>query len=80
MHMTEFEFQEPGFLSDELKMIREQVRRFVNERIIPFCEAWEEAGEIPRELFRDLGELGFLGMRHPVEYGGGGMGALSSLS
>ena len=79
MHMTEFEFQEPGFLSDELKMIREQVRRFVNERIIPFGEAWEEAGEIPRELFRDLGELGFLGMRHPVEYGGGGMGALSSV-
>jgi acyl-CoA dehydrogenase len=77
--MTEFEFQEPDMLSDELKMVRAQVRRFVNERIIPCAEAWEEAGEIPRELFRDLGRLGFLGMRHPVEYGGGGMGALASV-
>ena len=75
--MTEFEFQEPDFLGDELRMVRQQVRRFVEERIVPFGEAWEAAGEIPRQLFRDFGELGFLGMRHPVEYGGGGLGAMA---
>jgi acyl-CoA dehydrogenase len=77
--MTEFEFQEPDVLGEELRMVRQQVRRFVEERIVPFGEAWEAAGEIPRQLFRDFGELGFLGMRHPEEYGGGGMGAMASV-
>jgi acyl-CoA dehydrogenase len=77
--MTEFEFQEPDFLGEDLRMVRDQVRRFVNEEIVPHGEAWEASGEIPRKLFRDLGALGFLGMRHPVEYGGGGMGAMASV-
>jgi acyl-CoA dehydrogenase len=77
--MTEFEFNEPDLLGEDLRMVRQQVRRFVTERIVPYADAWEAAGEIPRELFRDLGALGFLGMRHPVEYGGGGLGALASV-
>jgi len=77
--MAEFEFNEPGLLSEELQMVRRQVRRFVEEVIAPHGDAWEAAGEIPRSVFRQLGELGFLGMRHPVDYGGGGMGALASV-
>jgi acyl-CoA dehydrogenase len=74
-----FELKEPNVLSDELRMIRDQVRRFVDEVIIPQGEAWEAAGEIPRQVFRDFGKLGFLGMRHPVDYGGGGLGPLASV-
>jgi acyl-CoA dehydrogenase len=77
--MTEFEFLEPDFLDEDLRMVRDQVRRFSKERIVPFADAWEASGEIPRSLFRELGELGFLGMRHPVDYGGGGLGALASV-
>ncbi|NPC54968.1 acyl-CoA dehydrogenase family protein [Caenimonas soli] len=77
--MTEFEFQEPAFLSEDLRMVREQVRRFVDEKIVPHADAWEASGEIPRSVFRELGALGFLGMRHPEAYGGGGMGALASV-
>ncbi len=77
--MTEFEFLEPDLLDEDLRMVRDQVRRFSRERIVPFADEWEATGEIPRALFRDLGALGFLGMRHPVEYGGGGMGPLSSV-
>ncbi|MBL0918623.1 MAG: acyl-CoA dehydrogenase family protein [Hydrogenophaga sp.] len=77
--MTEFEFLEPDLLDEDLRMVRDQVRRFSKERIVPFADEWEVTGEIPRALFRDLGALGFLGMRHPVEYGGGGMGPLSSV-
>ena len=77
--MTEFEFLEPDLLDDDLRMVREQVRRFSKERIQPFADGWEASGEIPRSLFRELGELGFLGMRHPVEYGGGGLGPLASV-
>lgn len=77
--MQVFELNEPDILDEDHRMLRAQVRRVVNERIVPFGDAWEEAGEIPRALFRELGELGFLGMRHPVEYGGGGLGALASV-
>ncbi len=77
--MTEFEFKEPALLSEELKMVRQQVRRYVQEVIVPQGDAWEAQGEIPRQVFRDLGGMGFLGMRHPVDYGGGGLGALASV-
>ncbi|MGY3608925.1 acyl-CoA dehydrogenase family protein [Bradyrhizobium sp. Lot11] len=74
-----FEFAEPAMLDEELVLVRSQIRRYVEERIVPEAEDWEQTGEIPRQVFRDLGSLGVLGMRHPVEYGGGGLGALSSV-
>jgi acyl-CoA dehydrogenase len=77
--MADFDFNEPDLLNDDLRMIRAQVRRYVAEMIVPQADAWEQAGEIPRAAFRDFGRLGFLGMRHPVEYGGGGLGALASV-
>ena len=77
--MPEFEFADSNVVDEDLRVIRAQIRRFVNEQIVPFGDAWEAAGEIPRQLFRDLGALGFLGMRHPEAYGGGGLGALSSV-
>lgn len=77
--MNDFEFNEPDLLDEDMRMVRAQVRRYVEEVIMPQADAWEQAGEIPRKAFRDFGELGFLGMRHPVEYGGGGLGAMSSV-
>lgn len=77
--MTEFEFNEPNVLDDDLRMVREQIRRFVNEVIVPQGDVWEQTGEIPRQVFRDFGALGYLGMRHPTAYGGAGLGALSSV-
>jgi len=77
--MTEFDFNEPELASDELRLVRQQLRRYVAEAIVPHAEVWEREGEIPRQVFRDLGRMGFLGMRHPVEYGGGGLGPLASV-
>jgi acyl-CoA dehydrogenase len=77
--MTDFEFSEPDLLDEDLRMIRTQIRRYVDEVIVPQADEWERAGEIPRQAFRDFGSLGFLGMRHPVEYGGGGLGAMASV-
>lgn len=77
--MNEFDFNEPDLLDEDLRMLRTQVRRFVNEVVVPQADAWEQAGEIPRELYRELGRLGWLGMRHPVEYGGSGLGAMASV-
>ncbi|SEQ59634.1 acyl-CoA dehydrogenase family protein [Thalassovita taeanensis] len=74
-----FEFGEPNRLEDEFRMLREQVRRFVETEIVPNAEPWEAQGHIPRDLFLKLGELGLLGMRHPEQYGGGGLGPMASV-
>ncbi len=58
--------------SDEHEMFRKSVRKFVEKEIVPFVEDWEEAGEIPRSLFRRAGENGYLGLKYPEEYGGAG--------
>ena len=58
------------YFSEEHDMLREQLRRFVAERIVPEADAWEEAGEVPREVLHERGALGFLGVRYPERYGG----------
>ncbi len=49
---------------------RDAVRRFVRDEILPQIEAWEEAGEFPRELYRKAASVGLLGIGFPEEYGG----------
>ena len=61
-------------LTDEQKAVRDTFARFCDERIAPQAAALDEARAFPRELFRELAELGFFGMRYPEEVGGTGMG------
>lgn len=75
----QFDFADPPALREELKMMRREVRRFVETEVVPQAEAWERDGKIPREIFRRMGALGFLGMRFEEKYGGTNMGALASL-
>ena len=63
-------------LSDEERMLRDTVRRFVAERVMPGIEKWFEAGEFPREMSTEIGELGLLGM-HLSGYGCAGVNAVS---
>ena len=67
------------FLSDEHRALRDQLRRFVNAEIKPHALAWEEAGATPRALLRQMGALGFLGIRYPEELGGSGLDELASV-
>lgn len=76
--MASFEFKEPAVLGDELLALRDQIRRFVAQKVIPVADQWEIDGTVPREIFRELGAMGVLGMRHPLEYGGSGLGAMAS--
>jgi acyl-CoA dehydrogenase len=62
----------------EYELLRDQVRRFVEKEIKPQADRWEEEGFIPRPILRRMGELGFFGIRYPVEYGGVGMDAVAS--
>jgi glutaryl-CoA dehydrogenase len=63
-------------LSAEEKMLRDTVRRFVNDRVMPGIEKWFEAGEFPRDMATELGALGLLGM-HLHGYGCAGVNAVS---
>jgi len=63
----------------EHEMLRKSVRAFVEKEIVPHVQEWETAGEIPRALWLRLGELGFLGIEFPAEYGGGGGDFLSTV-
>jgi acyl-CoA dehydrogenase len=66
-------------LGEEHEMLRAQIRRFVDTEIKPHALAWEEQGFVPREVLRRMGELGFLGIRYPEEYGGSGMDTLATV-
>ncbi len=67
------------YFTEEHEMLRTQVRRFVEEEIKPHGLAWEEQGMVPREVLARMGELGFLGIRYPAEYGGSEMDTLGSV-
>jgi acyl-CoA dehydrogenase len=48
------------------------VREFVAREIVPHYADWEDAGQVPREFFRKLGDIGVMGMAIPEKYGGSG--------
>ncbi|MCL6612098.1 MAG: acyl-CoA dehydrogenase family protein [Peptococcaceae bacterium] len=62
---------------EEHDMLRRSVRSWVEKEIKPRVEEWEEKGEFPREVFARAGELGFLGLTYPEEYGGSGVDYLA---
>ena len=60
-------------LTAEQQAIRQAAREFADEQIRPHVMEWDEAQQFPREVFRKLGELGFLGTIFPEKYGGAGL-------
>lgn len=60
------------YFTDEHLLFRETVRRFVAREIAPHAEEWERQGGCDRQLYRRLGELGYLGIRFPTSDGGAG--------
>ena len=63
-------------LSDEETLIRDTVRAYVREQLLPEVPGWFEAGVLPREIARGLGDLGLLGM-HLQGYGCAGASAVA---
>jgi acyl-CoA dehydrogenase len=57
-------------LQQDIVALTDTVRRFTLERIAPHVPQWEEAGEIPRELYREAAALGLLGLGYPEALGG----------
>lgn len=63
-------------LTKEQQMTQEMVRNFAENNIAPFISKME-AGEFPREILKQMGALGLMGMTVPAEYGGAEMDFLS---
>ena len=63
----DFEFNE------EQNEFRRQIARFVDERVTPQAERYDQSGEFPRDIMLELGELGYLGIKYPEKYGGAGL-------
>ncbi|HTQ76452.1 MAG TPA: acyl-CoA dehydrogenase family protein [Burkholderiales bacterium] len=59
-------------LTEEHEAFRATVRRFVEREILPHAAAWDEAGEFPRELYREAAAAGLFALGYPEEYGGTG--------
>ncbi|MGH7356673.1 MAG: acyl-CoA dehydrogenase family protein [Candidatus Rokuibacteriota bacterium] len=56
----------------EQEEFRKTVARFVDAEVAPVADALDERAEFPRELFKRVGALGWLGLRYPEAYGGAG--------
>ena len=65
------------FLTEDQRSARDLARRFATERVAPLAAAIDRDDEFPRGLYREMADLGLLGLTSPEEYGGGGADDLS---
>lgn len=64
-------------LNDEQRAIRDMTRRFARERVAPLAHETDETGTFPADNFKQMAELGLLGLPVPEEYGGVGADTIS---
>jgi alkylation response protein AidB-like acyl-CoA dehydrogenase len=64
-------------LTDEHDMIRQAARDFAEKEIAPIAAEFDESGEFPIKTIKKMGEMGFMGIEVPEEYGGAGMDTLA---
>jgi len=70
---------ERTLFSNDHRIFRDTVRRFIEEEITPFHAKWEKEGKISREAWTKAGDLGLLCASMPEEYGGGGVDRIFSV-
>lgn len=64
-------------LTEEHEMIRQAARDFAQNEIAPIAAEFDESGEFPLKTIQKMGEMGFMGIEVPEEYGGAGMDTLA---
>jgi acyl-CoA dehydrogenase len=67
------------YLTPEHELLKDQIARFVAREVEPHALAWEDAGMMPREVLRKLGDAGLLGLMYASEHGGAEADALTNL-
>jgi acyl-CoA dehydrogenase len=56
--------------TEDHRIFRDSLRKFFAKEVEPYVEQWEEAGIVPRRVWKTMGDNGFLCMQVPEEYGG----------
>ena len=64
----------PGmYFTEEHRLFRESLKRFLKKEVVPHIEKWEETGEIDRFIWKKFGEMGYFGLATPEAHGGLGL-------
>lgn len=58
------------YLTEEHELFRQSVRKFIETEVVPFSNEWEKEERIPRNIWKRMGDLGFLGINNDEKYGG----------
>lgn len=58
------------YFTEEHQMFRQSLQDFLQKEVVPHIEKWEETGHIERFIWKKFGEMGFLGIAYPEQYGG----------
>lgn len=64
-------------LNPEQEMIRQAARKFAQEKIAPIAAHHDETGEFPHDTIAEMGQMGFMGIEVPEEYGGAGLDTIA---
>jgi len=64
-------------LTDEHKMIQDAARDFAQKEIAPIAAEFDESGDFPSKTIKKMGDMGFMGIEVPEEYGGAGMDTMA---
>ncbi len=58
------------YFSEEHELFRQSLRTFLQKEVVPNINEWEENRRTPRDIWKKMGDMGFLGLSYPEEYGG----------
>jgi acyl-CoA dehydrogenase len=64
--------------TEEHRIFRDAAKKFFEKEVVPYVDEWEEAGIVPRSIWKKMGDQGYLCMQVPEEYGGLGVDFLYS--
>ncbi|MBG9389599.1 acyl-CoA dehydrogenase family protein [Caenimonas aquaedulcis] len=67
------------YVTPEHELLRDQVAKFIAREVEPHAAAWEEAGCVPRDVLRRMGDAGLFGLMYESQYGGAESDALTNL-
>lgn len=68
------------YFGETQNVVRSSVRKFVEQEITPYVNQWEEAGELPPQLYLKAGEAGILGIGYPEQFGGSGFDVFTKIA
>lgn len=61
------------YFTEDHSLFRQSLRDFLDKEVVPFVDEWEEAGELPHDIWKKFGDMGYFGLTLPEKDGGSGL-------